>query len=139
MADQAEYEALKRQRSDAEREYRQRENRIHEYDYLLSRLRPAYRELYDEKHTFREIWAQENKNANEKRDWKGSHYNRFETDANMICEEDRSYHRSLDYTLDALNDEITRIENLRMQEYGILGRLGSWINTLANKIENFFN
>lgn len=139
MPDQAEYESLKRQRYDAEREYRMRENRIQEYDYLLGRLRPAYRELYQEKHTFKDIWNQDKNLADEKRQWKGSNFDRYQRGANTICDEDRNYHKSLDYALDALNDEITRIENLRLQEYGILGRLGSWINTLANKIENFFN
>ena len=40
---------------------------------------------------------------------------------------------------DELNNEITRLQNLRAEEWGILGKLYSVINDLGTKIANFFN
>ena len=140
MADQREYDSLVRQRADAEQQYRQHQRRMEEYEYRLNRLRPVYREVREQKRAFHTIKDEDQDIRKDRRSWEGQQYDRFKSKCASMCDEDdRYYVRSLDYVLDALNDEITRIENLRLQEFGILGRLGSWINTLANKIENFFN
>ncbi len=49
------------------------------------------------------------------------------------------YVKQIDNHLDALCDEITRLENQNMQIRGDILRLGSLINSLANEIEKLFN
>ncbi|MBE6052870.1 MAG: DUF5082 domain-containing protein [Clostridium sartagoforme] len=49
------------------------------------------------------------------------------------------YVKQIDNHLDALCDEITRIENENMQLRGDILRLGSLINSLTNEIQKLFN
>lgn len=72
--------------------------------------------------------------------WRGQTFRDFQSRGSTLTAENNTFYRaSLDAALDAVNDEITRLENQKYNEYGLLGRLSSAINSLANKIENFFN
>lgn len=140
MSNNAEYDNLVREKSNAQSQYNTCSSRIENCDYLLRRLRPAKESISELKEAFKNNKKLDQNMSEENHDWKGSTYNTFNSKMNTLIDvNDRYYKNSIDYILDSLNDEITRIENLRMSEYGLLGKLGSWINSLENKIENFFN
>lgn len=140
MQDNEEYATLTQQISTAEQQYELCQFRIEKYDYLLGRLRHAKENITVIKHSFKLIVKSDKDKFNDKYCWNGSTYSTFSSKINTIFYTNEEYYKnSLDYALDSINNEITRIENERMKEYGILGELGSLINSLANKIENFFN
>ncbi|MBM6694901.1 DUF5082 family protein [Pseudoflavonifractor capillosus] len=140
MSDNAEYDRLVSQKSSAQSQYNACSSRIEDCDYLLRRLRPAKESIVELKEAFKSNRNADKDLYDEKHDWKGSTYNLFNAKMSTLIEVNDIYYKdSIDHVLDSLNDEITRIENQRMREYGLLGRLGSWINNLSNEIENFFN
>ncbi len=135
-----EYNNLVSQKRSAQSQYSSCETRIENYDYLLRRLRSAKESIADLKDAFKDIKKSDKKTYEEKHDWKGTTHSTFGSKVSSLNTENENYYKnSIDYVLDSINNEITRLENERMNEYGLLGRLGSWINSLANKIENFFN
>ena len=72
--------------------------------------------------------------------WKGETFSVFAAKGNHLLEENNNFYKnSLDAAHDAINNEITRLQNQINNEYGLLGRLASTINSLANRIINFFN
>lgn len=140
MSDNAEYNNLVNQKRSAQLRYNSCQSRIENCDYLLRRLRRAKESISDLKKSFKSNMKQDEKLRKEKCDWEGSTYDSFQSKmSTLIAINDDYYKDSIDWVLDSLDNEITRIENKRMSEYGLLGELGAWINNLANKIENFFN
>ncbi len=140
MAKNDEYDSLCRERDRTQRAYSNSEQKIEDYDYLLGRLRPVKNTVSDLKDRFRDIKKADEKLLDEKREWTGQKYSDFLVKGQDVEGCNSYYHKYvLDHVLDALNDEITRIENLRLEEYGLLGRLGAKLNSLGNAIENFFN
>lgn len=134
------YNELVRQKSNATKEYRQIEDRIQEYEYEIKRLKAAKRSIQEQKALFYDLKRKHKKVANKKAEWKGKKYQAFKKHLSDIESENNSYYKnSLDRILDSLNDEITRIENKRWRQMGLLGEVGALINSLGNKIENFFN
>ena len=140
MSNNAEYDSLISQKSSAQSQYNACSLRIENCDYLLRRLRLTKESIVELKEAFKSNKKLDKNLREERRDWKGSTNNSFSTKMSTLIDVNDSYYKdSIDHILDSLNNEITRIENQRMSEYGLLGRIGSWINSLANKIENFFN
>lgn len=140
MSDNAEYDNLVAQKSNAQGSYNACQGRIDDCNYLLRRLKKAKESIADLKSDFKANKKLDKKMGDEKTTWQGSTYNNFATKMDVMSEVNEDYYKkSIDHILDSLNNEITRIENKRMEEYGLLGKLGSWINSLENKIENFFN
>lgn len=140
MSNNAEYDNLVREKSNAQSQYNTCSSRIENCDYLLRRLRPAKESIAELKEAFKNNKKLDQNMSEENHEWKGSTYNSFNSKMNTLIDvNDRYYKNSIDHILDSLNNEITRIENQRMSEYGLLGKLGSWINSLQNEIENFFN
>ena len=140
MSDNQEYDNLVSQKRNAQSQYNSCSSRIENCDYLLRRLRPAKESIEELKSSFKSNKKLDKKLLDEKRDWEGSTCNSFVSKMDAVVDDNENYYKySIDHILDSINNEITRIENQRLQEYGLLGRLGSWINSLANKIENFFN
>ncbi len=138
--DMSQYNSLVRRRNTARNQYNACSNRIEECNYLLRRLRKAKERVAEQKRQFKTIKKEDEKIYKEKYEWEGQNYNSFKVKGDVAVDRNEDYYKNtLDYVLDSINNEITRIENKRMQEYGLLGRLGSTINSLANKIENFFN
>lgn len=137
---QQEYNDLVREKRTTQSQYNACESRIENCDYLLRRLRSVKEVITQEKRNFAAVITKDNRTVKEKYDFKGSNYDSFISKSSSMQLENTSYHKdSIDYVLDSLNNEITRIENQRLDEYGLLGKLGSALNSLANKIENFFN
>lgn len=140
MNENEEYQELLRQQSQTRSQYNACRDRIDECDYLLRRLRPVKEEIAAQKADYRRHISAERGLAEQKCNWEGDCYDEFRFLASEVRTENDDYLRQgLDRALDALNNRITEIENRRMNEFGLLGRLGSALNSLANSIENFFN
>lgn len=140
MANDEEYYQLIYQRSNAQSQYNSCESRIENCDYLLQRLKSARSSISEIKKSFEGNKKLDKELYEENHDWKGSTYSAFDTKMVTLNEANESYYQnSIDYVLDALNDEITRITNQRMSEYGLLGQIGVWLNNLSNRINNYFN
>ena len=135
-----EYNRLVRQRRNARSQYNACSDRIENYDYLIRRLKSAKERVAEQKRTFNTINKEDKKIYKETYDWEGQKYNSFKIKGEVATDfNDDYYKNTLDYVLDSINNEITRLQNERMEEYGLLGQLGSKINSLGTKIENFFN
>lgn len=142
MADdkQQEYENLKSQQRATRRKYTASRDRIEEYEYRIRRLKIVKETVEEQKSRFKALKKEDERIIEAKRSWEGETKKTFvDKGSSMIDENNYYYKYSLDYVLDALNDEITRLENKKYAEYGVLGNLVSLLNSLANKIENFFN
>ena len=140
MAQNDEYDSLCKQRDNTRRAYQNSENKIEDYDYLLRRLRNTKNTVSELKDQYKQLKRTDEKLLDAKRSWTGQQYDAFLRKGNNVEGDNNYYYKYvLDYVLDQLNNEITRIENLRLTEYGILGQLGAKLNSLVNAIENFFN
>lgn len=140
MADMREYDSLINQKSDLQSQYSEYQNQIENCEYLLRRLRRTKESVSEQKQLYRKLIREHNDIVGDKHEWKGNTQTTFEKKLEDITDEnERYYNSSLDRILDSINDEITRIENKKMEAYGILGDIGSWINDITNEIENFFN
>ncbi len=134
------YDSLVREKRNAESKCRAAQGRIASNNAKLSRLRTAQKRVTEQKADFKDILKTDKKVIQGSYSWQGSTFNSFQSKGDTIISENSGYYKhSLDYVLDGINDEITRLENQNMNEYGLIGRLGSLINSLANEIENFFN
>lgn len=140
MSNNADYDSLVSQKRSAQRKYNACEDRIDALNAKLRRLRAAKESVTDLKESFKDNKKLDKKMKKEDRKWTGSTNDTFKSKMDSLIEtNDDHYKYSIDYALDKINDEITRIENIKLEEKGLLGRLGASINSLANKIENFFN
>lgn len=141
MSENEEYDQLVNEKDQRQREYDNCVDRIEDCDYLIGRLRAARDTVADLKDQFhREVRYKDKGIKNCEPQWTGSTHTAHQskmTSLETINEE--YYDDTLDYVLDSLNTEITRIKNKRNDEYGFLGWLGDRINNLGNMIENFFN
>lgn len=140
MPQNDEYNSLCRQRDNTRNAYNNSERKIEEYDYLLGRLRPVKNTVSSLKDRYKQIKKDDARLMDKKREWDGQTHSDFQVLGQDVEGSNEYYYKYvLDHVLDSLNDEITRIENLRLKEYGILGQLGAKLNSLVNAIENFFN
>lgn len=134
------YDSLVKEKSDAESKRSAAQRRIDSNNAKLSRLRAAKKIMAAQKDDFDDIQKADKKTIRGSYSWQGSTFKTFQRRGEAVIDENSGYYKhSLDYVLDGINDEITRLENQNINEYGLLGHLGSLINSLANKIENFFN
>ena len=135
-----EYEVLVNRKSNAQSEKNTCEHRIENYDYLLQRLRTARNNIRECKSLFANLIREQYFIEQSECEWKGYKQRVFEGKLEDISAENQHYYQhTIDRIHDSLNDEITRIKNLRAQEYGMLGNIVSLINSLSNEINNFFN
>lgn len=140
MSDNAEYDSLVSQQKQADDQAKACEKRIEDYDNRIERLKRAVANLPGMKRSFKSTRKAEKALADTGDDWKGETQSRFSQKIDTLeTQNDRYYKNTLDYVHDELNNEITRLQNLRAEEWGILGKLYSVINDLGTKIANFFN
>ena len=133
-------DCLVRQREDTKSKKDACSARIENYDSLLSRLRKTKEEISDLKANFKQIKKKDKNLRKEKFDWKGYTYDNFKEKMENVEDANEKYFKnSLDHVLDSLNNEITRIQNERSYEKGLLGRLEATLNSLRNRIRNFWN
>lgn len=141
MSDNAEYDKLLDEKSRRQREYNACSSRIDDCNYLIERLRAARDTVSDLKDQFKnEVRYNDKGVKNDEPEWTGSTHTTYLSKMESLVTINESYYDdTLDYVLDSLNTEITRIKNIKNDELGVLGWLGDRINNLGNMIENFFN
>lgn len=140
MSDNAEYDSLVSQQKQAEGQARACEKRIENYDYKIKRLKRAVDNLPGMKRSFKSTRKAEKALSDTGNDWKGETQSKFSQKIDTLETQNKIYYENtLDYVHDELNNEITRLQNLRAEEWGILGKLYGVINDLGTKIANFFN
>ena len=135
------YASLESQKRNAQSQYNSTKDRIEEYEHNISRLKTVKAALAEQKESFRSIMTKDIVLFLPiGRRWKGQTYQDFKTKGSDLIDEDNAYYiTALDAALDAVNLEITRLQNKIYNEYGVLGRLASLINNLTTAIENCFN
>lgn len=114
------------------------------HDYLrtqdkLERLRSVRQTLYDCCDSFRGVKKSVRRVIRDDYDWTGENFSRFSTYSSSLMDENDAYCRNLDAARDAINDEITRLENDMYRQEGLIGYLRALLNSLANEIQNLFN
>lgn len=118
------------------------QRKINNYKAILSRLKTAYNDISDLKDDFRKyVTRKDERILDNGYEWEGCRHTTFENSLlSDVNAENENYHtNSLDYVHDQLNDEMTRIENLIIQEQGILSGLRQTLNNLLNQIQNLLN
>ena len=140
MASNATYQNLRWQKRNAEAQRDNYQRQINALQYKISRLKSVKKIIERQKNDFNSIKTTSKKIIEGEYDWYGTQYEKYKTlGQDVIWANDAYYKNVLDYTLDSLNDEITRLENEVLTTKGLMGRVFSWINSLSNQIENFFN
>lgn len=72
-------------------------------------------------------------------DWKGQKKNDFQKSWNDFSGSYRNFQTEMNTFYDAICDEITRLENQKNEQNGIIGWCQSQINNLSNAIEKLFH
>lgn len=141
MGTDSEYNSLCSQRSSAINQRTAANNTIEECNYKIERLKRTKETLTAQKSAFKTLKKADEETIESKgSEWIGQNFRDFQSKGDeLITVNDTYYTSSLDAALDAVNNEITRLQNIVLEKYGIIGKLTSWINSLSNKIENFFN
>ncbi len=113
---------------------------IREIDKKLDKLIPAEKELSEEKYYIRENFNKMREISEEKLIWIGDTKELFDKlYGNNFSESCFRYMSELDNVHDELNDEITRLENFKYEQNGLLGHLRSKLNSLGNTLSNLLN
>lgn len=140
MADNSEYNRLVSEKKNKQSQYNACSRRISNNKDRIAVLKEQKENVKELKSLYKTNMKATIKIHDEAHKWIGSTYNKYHSRMNKVEDADEYYYKhSLDHVLDAINDEITRLENEQLKERGLLGRLGSAINSLANEIENWFN
>ena len=139
MGDDAEYRRLVREKTEAQNRLRTESGQRGAIQDKIDRLKDAKRILSDEYGYFSGVKSTVEGKVRGIYAWKGAKYDVFSGYASSLMEANKNYYDNLDNARDAINSEIGRLENQLYSQDGLLGQLRSLINTLARKIENFFN
>lgn len=139
-ARQAEYDSLVNQKSSANAQYVACENQIASYEYTLRRLNRVKEDIVTLKGRFGDNKKLDKSLFKAEHIWQGTQHDTFLFKMELLTTLNDEYHKDfIDHVLDSINNEITRIENKKLAQCGLLGELAKWINNLSNQIENFFN
>lgn len=139
MGDTAEYNRLVNDKANAQSRL---DNTVKQRDAIqdkIDRLKTAKRTLSDEYSSFSNVKKAVESAARHEYEWKGAKYDQFTGYGSALVSADQTYYRNLDDARDEINMEIMRLENQLYEQEGLLGQLRSLINSLAHRIENFFN
>lgn len=134
------YDSLSRQRDNKYDEKRSCECRIKNIEEDLRRLRAAKNVVSDVKGDVSALANKTRSGFNDLANWKGIEYSwakGYGTD--QIYNDTIKYRNDADRVLDRICDEITRLENERHKNEGLLGSIVNAINDLGNAIEKLFN
>lgn len=139
MSDTAEYDRLVSDKANAQN---QLSDAVRERDQIqdkIDRLKAAKRTLSDEYNSFHDVKRIVEGAVRQDYEWKGGTYDQFYGCGSALVNANQVYYGNLDDARDEINLEIMRLENRLYEQEGILGQLRSLINSLAHKIENYFN
>lgn len=140
MAEEKSYEELLAEKENLENQKKSSEEKQEEYSYILSRLNRAKESIAELKKSFQANKKKDEEIEVNSENWSGSCCDEFKTKLSTLKEENNNYYsNTLDYVLDSLNNEITRVENLNLEQGNIFSWVLQRLNELANKIENWTN
>lgn len=109
------------------------------YRQIISRLEPVKETLTTEKALFDTVKRKCSDNLSAPETWKGQNRTDFNNSATLVRSDNDDFYRQLDRALDEINNQITYYENQILCNYGVIGRLTSYLNSLLNAIENLVN
>ena len=139
MSDNAEYDRLVREKSMAERQVNEASMARSNNQSRVNRLINAKKALDECHDNFGDIKKAVNSCIHDHYSWKGSNYDSFIQSGDSLINYNQKYYNNIDDARDAINLEIARLENEVYRQDGLIGDLHSLINSLAHRIENFFN
>lgn len=136
MADVAD---LRYSRNQKIQEKRYCEGRISDINTKLERLRQAKNSMTTYKSQAKTKKTTAENIPGNLTPWEGDKKGQYSSSSDTLTDQLDTYYKNCDRALDAICDAITRLENERNNQYGILGRLVSAINYLGNEIEKLIN
>lgn len=140
MSDNAERDKLQKEQKQVGKQRDACAERIQDYEYRIKQLKKAKESVSDLKKDFNSNQKLDKKLYKEKKEWEGSNHDQFKSNMEILVAQNEDYYKNgLDKVLDALNDEITRLENKLNDDRGLWGWLCSKFNSLGNEIEKMFN
>ena len=114
-----------------------------ENEAKISRLQEAKQAIQQSKENVEacaDVWKTISLNFEADQDWEGAHKNDILNCMSTAVETDyNTYISNIDAVLDAICDEITRLENENWKTMGIIGHLSALINSLWNENSKLFN
>lgn len=139
MYDNASYEQLVCEKETAERNKAEAENTKRAIENKIDRLNTVKSTLAGLYESYSGINTSVKKVVDQDYEWKGSNYDSFSNNGSLLVSASKQYYKNIDEARDSINSEITRLENEIHKQILLIGSLVALINTLASKIENFFN
>ncbi len=135
---QQEYQGLKNQKYSLSQSI---ENLIKEKESIVEkkrRLEVVYKAIDELKDQAKNA-KKTDKKVNNKKEWKGQNYNKFDHSREEMVTKDKNYIDIIDDIMDDINIEIAKLENDFYGHSTLLGKLSGQLNILDAKIRNFFN
>lgn len=135
---QQEYQGLKNQKYSLSQSI---ENLIKEKESIVEkkrRLEVVYKAIDELKDQAKKA-KKTDKKVNNKKEWKGQNYNKFDHSREEMVTKDKNYIDVIDDIMDDINIEIAKLENDFYGHSTLLGKLSGQLNILDAKIRNFFN
>lgn len=135
---QQEYQGLKNQKYSLSQSI---ENLIKEKESIVEkkrRLEVVYKAIDELKDQAKNA-KKTDKKVNNKKEWKGQNYNKFDHSREEMVTKDKNYIDIIDDIMDDINIEIAKLENDFYGHSTLQGKLSGQLNILDAKIRNFFN
>ena len=140
MGDTAEYNRLVHDKANAQSRLNSAARKRDAIQEEIARLETAKEVLTEQYESFSDVKKTVKREAQQNYEWKGINYNQFAKHyGSALIDANQTYHENLDDARDEINLKISELENQLYEQEGILGQLRSLINSLAHRIENFFN
>lgn len=134
------YEDLSRQQEKKIRQRRECRNAIESIDQDLQRLRKAKTSVSEVKGRVNPLINNARNGFNDLRNWKGAEYDKAKAlGTDQIYNDLVKYRNDVDAVLDCICNKITKLENERWKNEGLLGDIARALNNLANEIEKLLN
>ncbi len=135
---QQEYQGLKNQKYSLSQRI---ENLVKEKQNIIEkkrRLETVYKTI-DELKDQAKVTKKTDKKVNNKKEWKGQNYSKFDQAREEMVGKDKKYIDVVDDIMDDINIEIAKLENDFNGQSTLIGKLSGQLNILNTKIQNFFN
>ena len=138
-----EIQSAKNQKSRYEQQRDELKTKISDNNKKIERLRDAKDKLKEIKRRLKEdSKAQKKHSENDDTyyEWSGDKKDSIVSLYSSTTVSEYNYYiETVDNALDAIDTTETDVENENLESFGIVGKLGSWINSLASKIEKLCN
>lgn len=139
MSSNSDYDSLVRQKNGVQGDINSCEDTIAALSRKIEKLKLAKSFLNTAENDLKKVKKTSQKKVEAKYSWMGSNYQSFSSLGSASINANDTYWSNVDFARDAICDELTRLENERNRQYGILGSLVSLFNSLGNEIEKLVN